>query len=180
MKQRWYEQDQTLKQSIDLLQVFPDEILDVIAEGVNSVAEKEFKAKELMRDYKSLGQDTVLSLYKSKRKQRSYDKVPTMTTLINYIMLLPVEHRKILAAQIIELSEVIQQYLDECGSLQVKPEVAQIKVFRDTYLNSGYKQARQALEKVCEELRAKPKEGTFVRNFNESSDGLKLNFKRVD
>jgi hypothetical protein len=175
---RWYEQDATLKQSIDLLQVFPDDILTVIAEGFNQVAEKEFKAKELMRSYKTLGQEKVLALYKSKRKQRNYDKNPMMTTLVNYFLLLPAEHRTILAGQVIELVGMVQTYLDECETLKLKADVDHIRAFRNEYLTSGDKAARTKLDVIRAELQESVKEATLVRNFNESDSGLKLNFTR--
>lgn len=198
-KQRWYEQDPLLKQSIELLQAFPDEILTIVAEGVNQIAEDEFKAEELIRSYKSIGQEKILALYKSKNKKRSYDKNPTMHKTVNYILLISEENRTILAKKIIELVSVVRDYFQICKESQNRPVSTQVKSLRDDYIAKGLKAAQEKLKQIrqsfmqniqstnngyisVKETRANAaKHDEKLRtNLDEQDDGLRINFSKMN
>jgi len=84
-KYRFYDQEPSVSQAVELLLVLPQEMQSIIADGISLIAEQEFRANELMKELKSLGTEKVLAVYKSKQKKRAYDKNHAVHRAINYL-----------------------------------------------------------------------------------------------
>ncbi|MEB3286234.1 MAG: hypothetical protein VKJ04_01900 [Vampirovibrionales bacterium] len=195
---RWYEREPMVKQSIELLETFPDEILTIVAEGVNKVAEQEFRAAELMKTYKSLGQEKIISLYKSKNKLRSYDKNAMMHKAVNYFLLISEENRLVMSTKVIELVGVVRDYLHVCKEASEPPVALHVTTIRDSYVEAGLKGARQKLLQIRElflgerfasrikQPAAPPKavvanpesQSNRMTNLDDDDSGMKLNLSR--
>jgi hypothetical protein len=152
MKKRFYDQDPSVSQAIELLLIFPEEMQAVIADGLSTIAEQEFRANEMINDFKSMGSDKVLALYKSKQKKRKYDKNPTVHRAMNYMMILSPENRVIISKKILEMITFLQGYLITCKNLTTAPSLNGVERIRDVYVQFGPDDVRHFLAAMQEEF----------------------------
>lgn len=143
---RWYDRNPRLSVAVQLMMVFPDEFKTIICEGISLLAEREFKVNELIYQFKSLGSDKVLSLFKSKQRKRDYDEHPAMHQTMNYLYVLSDEHKTFMANHIISLVEVVQDYLRLCQRARHAPESQAVGTLTNAYVNTGRDSARVMLK----------------------------------
>lgn len=155
MKKRFYDQDPSVSQAIELLLVFPEDMQAVIADGLSTIAEQEFQANEIINDFKSLGTEKVLAIYKSKQKQRSYDNNPTVHRALNYMMILSPENRLFISKRIIELIGYLQDYLKTCKLHEATPTLPSVERIRDVYIQFGPEDASRFLQAMEQEFTRK-------------------------
>lgn len=155
MPKRFYENDPLVKQAVESIFLFPDEIQSIIASGMAELAENECQVKAILEDLKTLGGDTVLAMYKSKRRQRKYDKNPHLHRAINYLLVLPEEKRRLLAVKIGELIELMTDYLKICRAHQAESQTAVVQAITTTYVKAGKTQCLKLLQELEKEFRQK-------------------------
>ncbi|MEB3286232.1 MAG: hypothetical protein VKJ04_01890 [Vampirovibrionales bacterium] len=182
---RWYDKQQEVKQSIELLGAFPEEILSVMSEGVNSVIERDYNVNELMRSFRSLGQDKVLALYKSKNKLRTLDQNPSMHKTVNYLFVVAEENRKAIAVRVLELVGTVHDYLQICKETGLTPTIEHIARIGEAFVAKGNVEARDMLEDVRREMmqiivsgrkaQASPPAGAGTLEIKGDEAGMRLN-----
>lgn len=149
---RWYDREPLVKQSIELLATFPDHVLTALAEGVNTVIEREYKVQELLRAFRSLGQEKVLALYKSKKKLRTLDQNPAMHQTVNYLYIIADESKNQIAQQVLDLVSIVYDYLQLCKKSDVTPSIQNIVRIRDEYVSQDIYAARHVLDIIRQEI----------------------------
>ncbi|MEB3244456.1 MAG: hypothetical protein VKJ06_00520 [Vampirovibrionales bacterium] len=168
-KRRWYDLEPEVSQAFNALQQFPDDILHIIAEGLVDFAEREFKAKELQQNRRTLGAPKVLALFQSQKRRRVPDRVASFLKISNYMMLLSVSARKVMSANMMELIGFIAEYLQSCKLAKSAVMSDDIGVLTRSYLRSGKDEARRFLAEVRERFaekvhyHAKSGPGTFIK-----------------
>ncbi len=143
---RWYEQHKTVLKSVELLETFPEEIQVVIAEGIIRLAERECQANEALSNLRSLGPDKVLGIFKSKNRRRTYDKTNPVHQAMNYLFILSEQNRVFIANQVIELVNLIYEYLKICQMYQVSAQLEEVSEMVRLYMEGGTVEAYQMLE----------------------------------
>ncbi len=149
---RWYDQDKSVSTAINLTLGMPDEILNVISQGVIILAENEFKAKELLQNFKSLGTDKILALYRSKEKKRTYDKDPTVHKMVNYLYVMSPENQHFMAQHIIIIIKHVQHYLQLCAESEIAPQRKELEGITQAYAISGDEAAKEMLTSIRQEF----------------------------
>lgn len=150
---RFYEGNPTVKLAVDSLFLFPDEIQRIIAKGFSTIAERDCNALELLKEFRMLGSDRVLALYKSKRKQRKYDNNPTVHGAMNYLLVMNEKSRVFLATKVIELVGFMQDYLKICKSHSYSPQIQTVEKISDVYIEHGPDAAHAFIVRLDEEFK---------------------------
>jgi hypothetical protein len=138
---RFYEKNPTVKQAITLLLKFPPDIKAILAKGFCALAEGEFNAHEMLQDLKSLGPEKVLALYQSKFKRREYDCDPNLTKAMNYLMVLTPEDQFFLALKLLELINVVREFMVLCKKHAISIQLAFIERITGIYVRYGLNEA---------------------------------------
>ncbi len=155
MKKRFYDQDPAISRAVEVLMLLPEEMQSIIADGMSLIAEEEFKANELLNDFRSIGTDKVLAIYKSKQKKRKYDKNPSTHRAMNYMMVLSPENRLLISKKIVELMGYVQDYLKACQANHVDADNLVVGNLTDVYVKFGSDETRQFLRAVQQEFKRK-------------------------
>jgi hypothetical protein len=113
-QQRWYEQQQTVSQSVKLLETFPAEYQDILGETMIGLAEKHCQVHELLENLRQFGPDKVLSLFKAKSKRRSHDQIETVHKALNCLYVLSDDQRIFIAIKVIKVVGHFFEYFSIC------------------------------------------------------------------
>ncbi|MEB3245783.1 MAG: hypothetical protein VKJ06_07350 [Vampirovibrionales bacterium] len=146
--QRWYDAYPDLQKSLVILAAFPPQILEIVAEGVVEMAERECRANDIIKNLRTLGKDKILALHKSKHKRRFYDVNPQLHKAMNYIFVLSENNRLYMAKKMMELIDFVFDYLKACSSVQHVPCRDEIGNLASVYVRKGGAEAREFLEAV--------------------------------
>lgn len=152
LKRRFYEKHSAVSQAVESLLLFPDDIQRIIAKGFSTIAERDCQAAEIMKEFKSLGTDKVLALYKSKTKKRKYDQNPITHQAMNYLMIMSDESQIFMAGKIMELVGFMQDYLKLCKRHAVTPQRESVETISNTYVMRGATEAKIFLKKLDAEI----------------------------
>jgi hypothetical protein len=152
-QRRFYEEDPTVKKAVDSLFLFPEDIQRVIAKGFSLIAERDCNAQERLKEFKTLGSEKVLALYKSKKKMRKYDKNPVVHEAMNYMLIMDTGSRNFLASKVIELVGFMQDYLKLCKTYSSAPDIKTIENISETYVEKGLTEAKSFISKLETEFK---------------------------
>lgn len=141
-----------MRKPVELLLRFPANIKAVLAKAFCVIAEREFNTHEKIRDFKSLGKEKVLALYKSQSQRRSYDNDPNMRRAMNYLMILDSSDQFFLASKLMELMEVTRDYLVICKRYASSPQVAVVENIARAFIEEGAREARAFLRAIHQEF----------------------------
>ncbi len=147
-EKRWYDQDSNISAAVNLTLDMPNEILIIISDGVVLLAEREFQAKETLKNFKSLGTEKVLAIYRSKEKKRTYDQNPTVHKMVNYLYLMSPENQNFMAKHIILIMKLVQEYLQLCAVNQIEPQKTDLEEMTQSYANNGNEAAQKVLSSI--------------------------------
>lgn len=147
-QRRFYEEDPTVKKAVDSLFLFPEDIQKVIARGFSLIAERDCNAQERLNEFKTLGTEKVLALYKSKRKLRKYDKNPVVHEAMNYMLIMDTDSRNFLAGKVIELVSFMQDYLKLCKTYSCSPDMRTVENISETFVEKGLTEAKSFISKL--------------------------------
>ncbi len=156
---RWYDQDNRVSTAVHMIMKFPPEMQSIICRGIYLLAEKEFRANELITEFKTLGTEKVLAMYKSKEKKRTYDANPNVHKAMNYLYLLSEQNRNLMATHILSLMSVMQEYLQICQNARQAPKAGEVEELTDSYVANGIQAAKSMLaelEKVYVQVAVAP------------------------
>lgn len=150
---RFYEEHPTVRKAVESLFLFPDDIQRIIAKGFSIIAERDCNAVELLKEFRTLGTERVLSLYKSKKKQRKYDKNPVVHDAMNYMLVMNEKSRVFLASKVIDLVGFMQDYLHVCKTHSTAPQIETVETIATTYIEHGPEQAKAFIKQLDAEFK---------------------------
>ena len=143
---RFYDQDPVVAQAVRLLMVLPNEVQTLTAECLTKIAESDYQLGKSLQDTRTLGSDKIMALYKSKEKKRSYDSSPAMHRAMNYLMLMPIENRRILSHRIVGLVGHLQEYLRSCKKFCMIATYQQMGEVAVAYMHRGSTEANHLIQ----------------------------------
>jgi hypothetical protein len=147
-RQRFYERDPSLKQAVETMLLFPEDIQEIIAAGFSEIAQRDYQLKEILDNLKSLGADTIMAFHKSKRKQREYDKNPVVHKAMNDLRVISPENQVLLARRTLELMGCLQNYLKLCKQFNMPPRKDILQSIAVAYIDGCVHQANMQLNQV--------------------------------
>lgn len=151
-KRRFYDRDPVTADSLELIATFPSELQKTLAVGLNNIAIKDFNAEAKLHNFRSLGKDIVLPLYKSKQKLREYDQNQDFHNAINYLRILSQQERSSVSRKVIDIAAYLQQYLKACKKTRTKASRSTAEQIRDTYIEEGAESAGQLTQGICQDV----------------------------
>ncbi len=144
-KNRWYDRDPNVSNAVEMILTLPEELQDIICSSILLLAEKEFQISIQLKGLKSVGATRILSLFKSKKRQRKYDQSQNAYQSINYLSILSEENQQFMARAISEMMGLIVRYLTLCRKSERSPEARQVKKITQTYVTQGLNTAEGVL-----------------------------------
>lgn len=134
---RWHDNRGELSEVIALLELIPLEALPYIVEGISQRAEQQYQLSSALQTLKTVGQDKVLALYKSKNRRRSYDRDPDLHKIVNYFFVLSEEKQEKLANELLRFSEYLVDYLATCEAFDLKPKPEELDEIKRRFIQQG-------------------------------------------
>ncbi len=147
---RWYDKRPKVSHSVSLISALPASVQSIIAKGIVTMANDEFKANETLESLRTLGSDKVMSLHKAQKKQRTIDSNPHMHQAMSHLYILSPENQDLLAERVIELMGFIREYFDTCKQSTQEPTEKHIIDLTDSYVQSGSEDAKLFLSQIEE------------------------------
>ncbi len=174
-KRRWYDQSPLCSSCVELLVSLPEQSKPVVAQHMIDLAEEEFMAALSESVPKSLGQERVIGLYKSKNKYRQMDQEQTVHRAMNYFLILSDEDRLLMSRRMGSLYRLIYQYItaSQSSGNPLFPDVINRIVW--TYQKTGVGSATQLLEEILH--RIQPKAPAEPKTLQDNHHGMKLQKK---
>jgi len=142
---RFYEKNPTVKKAVTLLFKFPPDVRSILARGFCAIAETDFDAHVVIKDFKRLGKEKVLALYKSAQKRREYDDDPYLTKAMNYLMILNPDEQFFISVKLMDLMYVVRDFMVMCKVHAVKLQLAVVERLTHMYVHCGRKEAEEFL-----------------------------------
>lgn len=133
-KRRWHDRGGYLERVIAVLDTMPQEMRYWVVEGINGLAEKNWKVDDLL---KSVGTEKILALYKSRNKRRGYDVDPKLYKTINYFFLLPDDQQEELARKSLEFVRTMAEFAANCNEHMMTPKRDELQRLVDLFVLSG-------------------------------------------
>lgn len=144
--QRWHDNRGELSLAVDLLSSIPPEIIPYIAAGLTERMNKEFEAGAILSGLKSLGKDRIMALHQSRKKRRAYDQDPNLHQIVNTFMVLPEEVQEPAAAQFVDFTAMMVDYMATCDAFGAEPKQEDLEQMRIHYVEAGPEAVRVYLE----------------------------------
>jgi hypothetical protein len=135
-----------------LLFKFPPDIKSILARGFCAIAENDFDAHILIQDLKSLGQEKVLSLYKSNLKRREYDHDPYLNRAMNYLMILSPDNQFFLASKVMDMLAVVRDYMVLCKKHSTAIQLKLVEKITRICVTCGLEEAAEFVVQIRREL----------------------------
>lgn len=155
-KRRWYDRNSQWNRCVHLLMVLPEDMRSVVAGGVVEIAEREFKAQELMATLKSLGPDVIMGIYKSKQRRRAADTDDRLHQAMNYFFILSSRNRTLLSSHVVTVAGHIRHYLGLCRQNQRQPRLEVIRQMTRVYVRHGQRVAGEWMGELERQLTPPP------------------------
>jgi hypothetical protein len=149
-EQRWYEKRPKVKWAVHVMENTPFEAQTVVASFGSALLVRDREKYDFLHVTKSLGHDKVLSLHKSKRKARIYDRNPAFHQLMNDWMLLKEEGQDYLASEISYVLNWVLRYFKVCKMAEINYKSHYIQEIASRYFNEGAFSAEAFLLQVEE------------------------------
>lgn len=124
---------------------FPPDVRSILARGFCAIAESDFDAHIVIKDFKRLGKEKVLALYKSAQKRREYDSDPYLTKAMNYLMILNPDEQFFISVKLLDLIHVVRDFMVVCKQHAVKLHLAMVEKITHMYVHCGRKEAEEFL-----------------------------------
>ncbi len=152
-KLRWYDGRPNLTQPLGLLLKFPPTFLTILADGLNLLAEQQYQAHIILKTLKNLGKDKVLALYQSKQKRRAVDQDPLTHNIYNYLYVLPEADQNRYAKQMMELFQLVLEYLRAVRSAGAMAQPESIAMITNVFVAKGAAETQYFLDNLVIEMR---------------------------
>jgi hypothetical protein len=145
---RWYDSKPGMSRALKMLERFPESVVQIVAEGVLTIAHRDYEISQAMKSLRSLGPDRVMGLYKSKQRRRTYDACPSLHRAVNTVYVLSDERQKFLISKMNALIDYTITYLKDCQAFEVEPSEDNLAELVNTYVESGPAQAEKLLDSL--------------------------------
>ncbi len=145
---RWHDEQGELSTAVELLESIPKEVIPYIAAGLIDRTDREFDASAILTGLKSLGKDRIMALHQSQRKRRSYDQDPNLHRIVNTFMVLPEESQEEVAAQFVDFTAMMVDYMATCDAFGAEPTEDDLSRMRDLYVNEGTESVKGYLDRI--------------------------------
>lgn len=138
MKQaRFYDQDPVVSKAANLVLNLPEEVRTLVAVCLISLSERRFGALTLMGNFKELGSDKVLSIFKAKEKKRTYDRNLAVHKAFNCLLVISEKDRRVLSGQVIEMVDVVSAYQRFCALKGSSVNIRLVEALLTSYVKLG-------------------------------------------
>ncbi len=131
---RWHDQYENINQAVKGMEALPPEYQTIVAQAINLIAENNLTAEEAVR---SIGKDKIMSLFKSKQKQRSYDKNTDFHKTMNYLHALAERERRTLGQLFLDLTAGTVKYVSNCRERGMDPQREVIENMAQLFMHSN-------------------------------------------
>ncbi len=170
---RWYDKNPATSKALSFMFELPDGMMVIVCDGIIHLVERDLKEKEDLRSYRSLGSEKVLALYKSKQRNRNYDKNPTVHKMVNYLYQLTDENRQFMAHHLLTLIRLVQTYLEACQKNDYPSQLDDVREVVSTYVFKNSTEAESMLESIIARL-------TLPQNSGESLEEVAKDLRLTD
>jgi hypothetical protein len=153
---RWYDTRPTIKQAVGLMPKFPHAFQTIMAEGIITIADKQYRAEQRLNELKTLGNKLIMALYKANQKQRKMDHTAELFQLNRYLMILPADKSDALSVDMLKLMTLIGRYIRFTNSFKQQPETGIVGEITNVFTYRGEIYARQILDDL--EMQTQPVE----------------------
>lgn len=133
-QRRWFDKYDSICMALTNIQKLPLDFQAIVSAGVNVLIERVLDTDEKV---KSVGKDKILSLHKSKNRNREYDKSPELHKTMNYLLILPDEGRESLGTQFQNIATTVVEYVDDCNATHQEPKAVEVEGMTQTFVDSG-------------------------------------------
>ncbi len=82
---RWHDENQKLKEMLDVLEKMPEHELNEITRCFYQVVNIYWRQKKTYEENLSIGREKLFSYYKAYQKRRWYDKTPSLSSALNIL-----------------------------------------------------------------------------------------------
>ncbi len=152
LNRRFYDKNQLIKTSVDVLNQFPKDLQGVVAKALCSLAVRDYDIEGRIQHLRSLGAEVVLPLYRSKNKLRTYDQVPEIHQSINYLRLLQEDERALIATKLLDVASLVEYYLGFAEEVPMPQKQVDVGEIRERYLSGGQQYARSFVVQRSQEI----------------------------
>lgn len=146
--QRWHDNRGELSLAIDLLESIPAEVLPYIVAGLTDRTNRDFDAAAILGGLKTLGKERIMALHQSQKKRRSYDQSPELHHIVNTFMVLPEEAQETVAAQFVDFTAMMVDYMATCDAFGAEPKAPDLEEMRRRYVEEGTEAVKAYLETI--------------------------------
>lgn len=147
-QQRWHDNRGELSLAVELLESIPPAILPYIAAGLTERTDREFDASAILNGLKSLGKERIMGLHQSHKKRRSYDQSPELHRIVNTFMVLPEEEQESVAAQFVDFTSMMVDYMATCDAVGAVPKEEDLHKMRQCYVEEGTQAVQAYLSQI--------------------------------
>ncbi|MEB3206310.1 MAG: hypothetical protein VKK59_03045 [Vampirovibrionales bacterium] len=152
---RWYDDCSFTKPTIDMMMLFPKEVVSIISEGMVNFAICKFNIESRLKDSRRLGSKIVLALFQSLKKRRQSDECAHLHRIINYLMVLDNVSRRMMVSHLLELAQHVRYYTETCQEYHQAVKLDDVDTITKTYVKSGNEAAKAVLHDIRQDFNQK-------------------------
>lgn len=134
--QRWYELNPITAQAVANLLALPDDMQNLVAIEMLDYTDRRFEYYKRRNTLRSYGTEKIQALYKSKRKQRDFDRISAVHHLINALMLFSGTDQSDTGEILMTTSQAIADYLRWCHASGERPSKKDLRYYLRVALQS--------------------------------------------
>ena len=151
---RWYDSRPPVKQALGLMPKFPSAFQTIMADGLLTIADSQYRAENRLKELKMLGTRLVMAMYKANQKQRKLDRTAELFQLNRYLLVLPQEKSDALGTDMLRLMTLIARYIKASNQQSASAETGVVSEITNVFTYRGEASARKILDDL--ERHAKP------------------------
>jgi hypothetical protein len=144
LQRRWYDNQPELSRSLHLSKVVPIDMLQIVGNGLVSLAEQVGLSHDWM-NRRSLGPEKVLGVHKSKNRRRHYDRVASLHKGMSYHFLMPQEKQWLMGRHLRHMLDTVHDYCETCFRYRERPSAEHVKALTQTYMEHGPEEVQRYL-----------------------------------
>lgn len=148
INQRFYDKEPVVSRAVELIFQFPEPIQEIVALGLSQIANREFRAHELVHNVKSMGSENVLAMFKSKRRRRTYDANQIVHQAMIHLFVLPMDKRVFVSEKVVELVGYVEELIQHTSRNPATVDLKSVSQIVEIYVHFGPDESRQFLDAV--------------------------------
>jgi hypothetical protein len=143
---RWYDSRPPVRQALALMPKFPPAFQTVMADGLLTIADSQYRAEHRLKELKMLGTRLVMALYKANQRQRKADRSTELFQLSRYLLVLPPDKSDALGHDMLRLMTLIARYIKAASVHKTPAEVGLASEITNVFTYRGEAIARKILD----------------------------------